>query len=139
MEQVEIGITITGNDERICQVIEPGASSILDRISAAKALIEAEVRTYIFLGPVIPGITDANIGTLIERIKKIGVRDIMIDKLNIRPGIPERLLSTCSSVLSKESIEHLKYDLVHDGRIRGSLEKVRSAVISSGMRCKDAF
>ena len=110
MEQVEVGITITGNDERLCQAIEPGASSILDRLSAAKALIEAKVRTYVFLGPVIPGITDMDIGTLIERIQKMGVRDIMIDRLNIRPGIPERLVSTCSSVLSKEAVERLKYD-----------------------------
>lgn len=51
---VEVGITVTTDDEKIRHLFEPYAFSISDRIIALKQLFEAGVKTYAFLGPILP-------------------------------------------------------------------------------------
>lgn len=51
---IEVGITITTDDERIRKIFEPHAPPIGARIAALKRLHEEGIRTYAFVGPVLP-------------------------------------------------------------------------------------
>ena len=51
---VEVGITITTDDEPMRQPFEPGAPSIESRIEALKQLHRHDIRTYVFIGPLLP-------------------------------------------------------------------------------------
>jgi DNA repair photolyase len=53
-EEVEVGITITTDEERMRLLFEPGAPPIAARVAALRGLKEAGVRTYVFVGPMLP-------------------------------------------------------------------------------------
>jgi DNA repair photolyase len=54
----EVGFTFTTHDERTAREIEPLASSPLARIRALRALSKSGIKTYVFIAPIIPFITD---------------------------------------------------------------------------------
>jgi len=51
---IEIGLTITTDDEMISRRFEPGASSVRARLDALAELKEKGLRTYVFIGPILP-------------------------------------------------------------------------------------
>jgi DNA repair photolyase len=91
IDSVEVGITInTISDER-AGVFEKYAASPTRRLKAAATMVDKGVSTYMFLGPVIPTITDHDIEGLVDAIAKTGVRSVIVDRLNLRPGMKRRM------------------------------------------------
>lgn len=76
-KDIEVGITITTDNEAIRNIFEPNAPSIRARINALKALHEKGIRTYAFIGPVLP----MNPETVSEKIRPY-VNRILIDRMN---------------------------------------------------------
>lgn len=54
----EAGMTLTTLNDEIRRELEPGTSSVKDRLRALAELHGAGLRTYVFIGPIIPGVTD---------------------------------------------------------------------------------
>lgn len=54
----EVGLTITTLEDIIRKEIEPAASSVEKRIKALEKLKYAGINTYIFIGPILPSVTD---------------------------------------------------------------------------------
>ena len=57
-EFCEAGLTITTLDDSVRREIEPGTSPVPNRIAALKAMHDAGLTTYAFIGPILPGLTD---------------------------------------------------------------------------------
>ncbi|HOX60772.1 MAG TPA: radical SAM protein [Candidatus Magasanikbacteria bacterium] len=57
-ENCEVGLTITTVDDVVRREIEPCTSSVSERISALKKMKEAGLVTYVFIGPILPFVTD---------------------------------------------------------------------------------
>ncbi len=57
-QDVGVGFSLATVDENARRRFEPGATPIAGRLEAMRRLHEAGVRTYVHLGPVLPGITD---------------------------------------------------------------------------------
>ena len=76
-KDIEVGITITTNDEEIRKVFEPNAPSIIARMRALKILHDNRIKTYAFIGPALP----MNPETLSEKINP-HVDSIIIDRMN---------------------------------------------------------
>ncbi|MEJ2663492.1 MAG: radical SAM protein [Spirochaetia bacterium] len=53
-----VGMTVTTLDDTVRAAIEPHASPVADRLSALKKLKQNGLSTYVFIGPVLPFITD---------------------------------------------------------------------------------
>ena len=53
-DDIDVGITITTDDDRMRRIFEPGAPPIGARVNALKKLKEAGIRTYVFVGPMLP-------------------------------------------------------------------------------------
>ena len=53
-KDIEVGVTVTTNDEKIRKVFEPKAPSITARINTLKKLHNNGINTYAFIGPVLP-------------------------------------------------------------------------------------
>lgn len=76
-KDVEVGVTITTNDENIRKIFEPKAPSIAARINTLEKLHNNGINTYAFIGPVLP----MNPEALLEKI--ISYADsIIIDRMN---------------------------------------------------------
>jgi DNA repair photolyase len=74
---LEAGLTITTDREPMRKLFEPGASPVEGRIKALKALHDAGLRTYAFIGPILPMDPER----LAEKIAPHAGR-VLIDRMN---------------------------------------------------------
>lgn len=81
---IEVGLTITTLNEEIRKVFEHNAPSIEARLNALKEIIDAGVRNYAFIAPLLPLIDLDELDELINKLISINVDRIMVDKLNIK-------------------------------------------------------
>jgi DNA repair photolyase len=91
MASAEVGITLNTSIDARAAVFEPGAPPPSKRLKAVRALVDAGIGTYVFLGPVIPTITDHDLDGLVNSLIETRVRSVMVDRLNLRPGMRERM------------------------------------------------
>jgi DNA repair photolyase len=76
-KEIEVGFTITTNDEKIARSFEPGAASVSDRMKALEKLHSSGIRTFAFIGPLLPGDPEklvADLAGLVDRV--------FIDRMN---------------------------------------------------------
>jgi len=76
-KEIEVGITITTDDDEIERFFEPQAPPISARIHALKMLHENGVKTYAFIGPLLP----MNPEAFAEKINPY-VHAVLIDRMN---------------------------------------------------------
>lgn len=76
-EDVEVGFTITTDNEKISKAFEPGADSIHSRLEALQTIHDKGIKTFVFIGPILPG----NPENLIRRLNG-NVDRVFIDKMN---------------------------------------------------------
>ncbi|MDD5503654.1 MAG: radical SAM protein [Candidatus Thermoplasmatota archaeon] len=87
----EVGLTITAIDDSVRMAFEPGASSAGDRLSALEKLAAAGIRTFAFIGPILPYLTDKNadLEKLISSLADAKVGYVMADRFRVKPGLME--------------------------------------------------
>ncbi|MAG44440.1 radical SAM protein [bacterium] len=78
------GLTITTLDSDLQKQIEPFASSPNARINALKKLKQSKIKTYVFIGPIMPYLTDWK--KIILKTKKYA-HSYMFENLNVRGSI----------------------------------------------------
>ena len=76
-KEIEVGFTIPTDDDEIRKIFEPHAPPIRARIQALKKLYEAGLKTYAFIGPLLP----MNPEALSEKINPY-VHSVLIDRMN---------------------------------------------------------
>lgn len=93
MKNVEVIFTINTMDEIIANKIEPGAPSPQKRVETLRQLSEAGIKTWVFLGPIIPHINDStdSLKKVVQQVKEAGAGKIMYDRLRLKPHLEERL------------------------------------------------
>ncbi|MGB2989196.1 MAG: radical SAM protein [Candidatus Zixiibacteriota bacterium] len=84
----EVGFTITCPDPEIERLFEPGASDLERRFEALRELVNRDIPTYVFFGPILPFFSDhrESLLRLFERLQKIKVKKIYLDKMNYLKG-----------------------------------------------------
>lgn len=102
LKEVEVGFTITTNNEEMRGIFEPYAPPIQSRIQALKTLHENGIPTYVFIGPVLPMDPEA----LSEKIRPYA-DSILIDRMNY-------VSKTRKVYLSRKLDEWLDYDFVDE-------------------------
>jgi DNA repair photolyase len=134
--EVMMSIATLNDNER--RLLEPFSSSVNDRLKALKEYSKAGVKTSVFFGPVYPTINPEDIPLIINRFLEYGAQKIMIDKLNIRPGIEkavkDRLMAHKWKVPSLSNInisDTLRYQ-----QIRNTMKKIGE---QEGICVVDAF
>mgnify|MGYP001304247313 CR=1 FL=1 len=93
MKKVSVGITITATDDAVRKVIEPGASAVAKRLETLKTLHNNGIATYVFVGPIIPGLTDLR---GIFQALQGSVDEVFGETLNVKSGNFEGLLRCIS-------------------------------------------
>ena len=98
--QIRIGISMNTLDDSFRKDMEPGASSIPQRLEALRQLSKHGLSTYLFLSPIFPEITD--IRSLVHETAPY-VEEICFENLNLRGAQVSQILS----YISKKYPEHL--------------------------------
>jgi len=86
-DDVTIGVTITTLDSELSRLIEPGASNPGRRAEVLSRMSEAGLGTWIFIGPILPDITDDGLGDILDVAQSLKVGEVLFDRLNMRPGV----------------------------------------------------
>lgn len=86
---IEVGFTLTSLEDSVREKLEPGASSVGERLRALSELSKNGIKTWVFMGPVMPYITEAE--ALIEAIAAVKPGYVLVDRLRLKNGIWERV------------------------------------------------
>lgn len=81
--ECDVGLTITVLDENVAKDFEPHSSSPQRRLKALEKLHKAGVKTYGFIGPILPKLTDLR--SIFEALQN-KVDFVMAESLNMRCG-----------------------------------------------------
>jgi DNA repair photolyase len=75
--EIEVGVTVTTDDDKIRRAFEPNAPPIEARIRALKELSGNGIKTFVFIGPVLPMNPEALVGQI-----KPFIQSALIDRMN---------------------------------------------------------
>ncbi|MDI6763965.1 MAG: radical SAM protein [Thermodesulfobacteriota bacterium] len=76
-KKIEVGLTVTTHDEAMKKLFEPCSPSISSRLKALETLRKERVRTYAFIGPLLP-LKPAPLVKMLEGL----VDTVLIDRVN---------------------------------------------------------
>lgn len=85
--KVEVMMSIATFNDAERRLLEPQSSSIEERLDVLKKYSDIGVQTSVFFGPIYPTIAKENIPQIIDTFIDCKISEIMIDKLNLKPGI----------------------------------------------------
>jgi DNA repair photolyase len=85
----DVGFTILTLDDDLRRKIEPAASPVDERVAVLAELSSRGIRTFAFVGPILPFISDSaeTLRPLINKLVASGAKQILFDKLNLRWGV----------------------------------------------------
>ena len=88
-EGVEFGVTLTTLDENLRQLIEPKSSPPTERLALLEEAKRKGIRTYAFLGPLMPYLSDTeeSLTPLLKAVKEVDADYFYVDRLNPRFGV----------------------------------------------------
>jgi DNA repair photolyase len=92
LRQCEVGLSFSTSNEEARKIFEPYSSSVWQRIFALEELKRNGIFTYMFIGPILPGITELE--KLFQVAQKCQVNFVMAENLNLRGSIWADVRST---------------------------------------------
>jgi DNA repair photolyase len=102
MPDLSVGISLNTLDDTFRKDMEPGAPSVERRLKALEVLHTAGIRTYLFISPIFPYITDIKV--LIDAVQG-KVDQICFENLNLRGTTKDKILS----YIAKKYPQYLNY------------------------------
>ncbi len=76
-KRIEIGLSITTHDEGIKKIFEPHSPSIRSRVKALETLRQEKIRTYAFIGPLLP-LDPKPLAAMLDGL----IDEVLIDRMN---------------------------------------------------------
>ncbi|MBS3117273.1 radical SAM protein [Candidatus Woesearchaeota archaeon] len=100
LKNAEVGITITATDDKISRYFEKFAPNATARIETLARLNEAGIKTYAFLGPLLPHFVAEKVKfkEVLDAIYKTGTRRLFIEHINLAPYIKDRMLHELKNI-----------------------------------------
>lgn len=86
---VEFGVTVTTLEESIRRIFEPHSSPATGRLDMLQEAKRKGISTYVFLGPLLPYLSDteSSLLQLLKAVKDVGADYFYVDRLNPRFGV----------------------------------------------------
>lgn len=93
---IDLGMTLTTTEPEVAALFEPKASPPQERIEALCKANGIGIRTFVFLGPLLPYISDRGKGLegLLDAVARINPDYFLVDRLNLRWGIWSKVSAT---------------------------------------------
>lgn len=134
LKNIEVGMTVTSTGDPISKYLETYATPNQDRIKALKKLHKAGIRTYAFVGPLLPHFVwmEKEMESLLQQLKDSGVSYIYLEHINLSNYIKERLFK----YLKKDHPELLeKFTKAQSPKYRQELDKLLNRLVKKvGLR-----
>ncbi len=121
---IKVGISLNTLDDSFRKQTEPFASSIQDRVETLKALKKASIKTYLFVSPIFPGIT--NFTAIVDLFGDI-VDYYCFENLNLRGTYKDRVLKFITNY--RPDLAPLYYE-IYSKKNNSYWEEVRADIIA---------
>lgn len=131
---IEVGITLTALDNRVRERMEPGASSVEERLRALEELGKSGINTWVFLGPVMPYVTEVE--ALVEAIAAVKPKYVLVDRLRLKEGVWERVREFVQGFKSEVLVKYERIFQGEDDYYRKVFESVLRRCEERGLRCE---
>jgi DNA repair photolyase len=112
-------VSIPFADRALCKIVEPQAPPPERRFEAVRRLSEAGLGVTVFVSPIIPGLNDRDIPTILEKAAEAGAKSAMFTALRL-PGSVEDVF-----------VERLRRTLpLRAKRVINGLREIRGGALS---------
>lgn len=103
INKILVGMTITSTNDSISRYFERYAPAVSDRLLALEKLNNNNIKTYAFIGPLLPhfAVKEDQIDKLLQKINNTGTKDVFIEHLNLTTYIKNRLTEKMKGVDQK--------------------------------------
>lgn len=93
-KQAVVGLTVTSADDGISRYFEKYAPAVSERFEALKKLNEAGIKTYAFIGPLLPHFAadEKGLEKVFQKLAEAGTNDVYVEHLNLSGYIRGRLM-----------------------------------------------
>ena len=99
-----VGMTITTLDDKVSRFLEVAAPPVSARLEGLKRLHLAGIKTYAFVGPLLPSSSSKNtIKNILDTLEKVGISEVWFENINLQKNIKDRLMA----YLKKEAPEQI--------------------------------
>ena len=136
IKNCSVGFTITSDSNDITRIFEPGASVFDDKIEALKQLHENGINTYIFIGPILPYIT--NWENIISVSKEYSNK-FMFENANLHGTIWKDVKTTIYKYFNSLYSKYEKFYLKRAGYWEKEKKKIIKFCIENGLDYKIYF
>ena len=94
-KQVVVGLTVTSADDGISRYFEKYAPPVSERLEALRKLNEAGIKTYAFIGPLLPHFVadETGLEKVFQKLVEVGTKDVYVEHLNLSGYIRGRLMA----------------------------------------------
>ena len=130
---IEVGITLTTLDDSARAKMEPGASTVEERLRALEELSKNGIKTWVFLGPVMPYITDVE--ALVDSIAKVKPKYVLVDKLRLKEGVWDRISGFIEEFYPQFSEKYSKIFFEKEDFYGGLFENIINKCDENGIKC----
>ncbi len=113
-EEIEVGMTLTTDEDKIARMFEPGASPVSERIAALEKIHSRGIPTFAFLGPLLPGGPEKLIAGIADKVDRILVDRMnymetiigFYRKLGLSPAATDRFFQDQAARIVREAKKH---------------------------------
>lgn len=133
----EVGLTITTLDGKHSRTFEPMASLPKTRLATLKKLSSEGIDTWVFIGPIIPFVTDNELERLISEIADSGAKKVITDRLRLRGRIRGKLEESLAAN-NRELLERIKPEL-NAAYFTNVQTRIFELCEENGINCESAF
>ena len=130
---IEVGITLTTLDDSARAKMEPGASTVEERLRTLSELSKNGINTWVFLGPVMPYITDVD--ALVDAIAKVKPKYVLVDKLRLKEGVWDRISGFIEEFYPQFSENYSKIFFEKEDFYGGLLENIINKCDENRIKC----
>ena len=107
----ELGLSLGIIDDKISKVIEPNASLPSERIETLREAKKQEIKTYGFISPIIPGLSDLE--KIFLKLKEVGCNYVWVELLNTKPSVISGLLPIIKEKFP-EAMKDIEFAINHE-------------------------
>ena len=93
IKNIEVGLTITSTEDKISKYFERNAPNVSQRFDALKKLNQQNIKTYAFIGPLLPTFVNnkKSLEDLFKKIGQAGTKEVYVEHINLSNYIFNRL------------------------------------------------
>ena len=114
--------------------MEPGASTVEERLRTLEELSKNGINTWVFLGPVMPYITDVE--ALVDAIAEVKPKYVLVDKLRMKDGVWDKIIKFIEEFYPEYKEKYPEIFFGKEDFYGRLFENIKNKCDKNGLKCE---